>query len=354
MSDPDFSWHGANASLTMPVDQTAGPWLQPSIVLCLLAILLLASSLIANILITISILCFPKLRTNFNFYLLNIAVSDIIFSVSSLGNFCPLTYYGYYPFSSGACTAWLYSEFMFSAMTEWTMAMVALDRLVCISWPMFYRKYQSSKYSVIIIAMVWIWLHLLILPSILLDRATLPDDAASERCSIDYHAHPGWLITCVILVFWLPETVTITAYIRIALKMRSRKKFVDTPSSNSLDSDFRQGKNEEQPLRLEGIAKSQTNYAVDTLSTSMRQRRPNKDRKAFRLLSALVLSVIVFCLPADIYYFVAALDSKWATHVFYQLATFSTFIHCFLNPLLYHAYSEDMRNAVKSLFHRSS
>lgn len=198
-------------------------WYHASMLLAILAIILLISSCIANTLLTAAIAKFPKLRSNFNFYLLNMAISDILFAIFAMSNFSATMYYGYYPFGFASCTFWLYSDWIFSAATENIMMLVSLDRLVCVYWPIFYRNKQKSGYALIIVSAMWLWLHVAILPSLLLSRlhaGTLD----YRRCQIDYQVHQDLITACVMAVFWLPEVFTVVAYIMIALKMKKPEK----------------------------------------------------------------------------------------------------------------------------------
>lgn len=216
---PNFTTSNGNSTVSLDEHQ----WQDPSTLLALLAVFLLAISLVANVLITLAIARYPKLRTNFNFYLLNIALSDIFFAIFAASNFFTSVFFfhGYFPFDYSICTFWLYSDWMFSAATENTMMLVSLDRLVCVYWPITYRNHQSSRYSAIILSMMWIWLHCLILPTLLWARlhSTKVDTGI---CEIDYQIHLHLMTSCVMLVFWLPEAITVIAYTLIAVKMRQK------------------------------------------------------------------------------------------------------------------------------------
>lgn len=84
--------------------------------------------------------------------------------------------------------------------------------------------------------------------------------------------------------------------------------------------------------------------------TEIRKSREDRERKTFQLLSYLVISVLICCLPADLYHFMAATWPDQASNTFYHIATFLTFLHCILNPILYHAGLEDMKKAVHGIF----
>ena len=197
-----------------------------------LTLLLLITSAAANLLIIIALLRFKKLRTNFNYYLLNMSVSDFSLALFAMSHFFVFMWHGRYPFGYAGCTAWLYCDWLFSAATENTMMLVSLDRMVSVYRPIAYRNWQKKwpRYSLPVLGMMWLWLNGVVLGSLLLTRLLLPDggveldEQGRGLCLIDYSVHQDVITTSVLLLFWLPEAVTVLSYILIAVKMR--QKFV--------------------------------------------------------------------------------------------------------------------------------
>lgn len=192
-------------------------------VLAAMTMIILVTSVSANICICVAFGRTPKLRNNFNYYLLNLSISDILFAIFGMSQFFITMLFGYYPFGYFACSFWLYADWFFSAATENIMMLVSLDRLVSIYCPIHYRNRQTSKYSIVALSGMWIWLNVLILPSLLLARiqGSVPDNGI---CQIDYSVHQKLITTSVVLVFWLPEAVTVISYILIAAKMKEKRQ----------------------------------------------------------------------------------------------------------------------------------
>ncbi|OQV14528.1 hypothetical protein BV898_11249 [Hypsibius exemplaris] len=366
-----MDFYNDSSSVIISVTNATGYNTAVRITLASLTLLLLITSAIANLLIIIAFLRFRKLRTNFNFYLLNVSISDILLAIFSMSNFAIFMLYGEYPFGYGGCTFWLYCDWLFSAATENTMMLISLDRVFSVYWPIHYRNWQTTKYSLTVLAVMWVWLNANVVPCLVLGRLAIDVTDSNTMCLIDYTEHRDLITTSVILLFWLPEAVTVISYVFIAVKMRQKfdaSSSLTKQSSRNMKNgvgNYEEGLELARPLAVEADREPSPDEASLTASLrrvdgvngngksddrDRRKSREQRERKTFQLLSYLVIAVLICCVPADVYHFIAATRPQWATYGFYQLSSFFTFLHCILNPILYHAGLEDMKKAIHRLF----
>lgn len=119
------------------------------------------------------------------------------------------------------------------------MMLISLDRVYSIFWPIRYRNLQSTKYTKVAVACMWIWINILILPSLILSR--LEGTVSGRICDIDYERVKSreMIAASVVLAFWLPEAVTVLSYTVLALKAR---KIFHLPHENAHAPDVSQSK----------------------------------------------------------------------------------------------------------------
>lgn len=184
------------------------------------AFVLLLASLIANTLVTLAIFRYAKLRTNFNFYLLGIALAEIFYVFIATSQMLTTAFYGKDSSSYHICTFWLIADWIICGITANIMMMVSVDRLLCIYWPILYRKYQSRKYSILIMLVLLAYLLAVLLPPLLLTRGWGEDAVFGGVCQLDYEVHQGAVVLCLVIAFFVPDSVMIVSYVFLATKMR--------------------------------------------------------------------------------------------------------------------------------------
>ena len=211
-----------NATAASANSTSASFTISPVVATSLVAVIALIwiTAFVLNLLLCIVFTKNTHLRTNFNLYLFNMAMADLLFVLLSMTNFILYISLGYYPFGFNGCHFWLYFDWIFSSVTENTVMLISVDRLYSLYWPIEYRNLQSTKYSKVALCCMWIWINLLILPPLILSRWS-GTEGVDGVCDMDYESVQGWILAVtVVLAFWLPEAITVLAYIFIALKAR--------------------------------------------------------------------------------------------------------------------------------------
>ena len=113
-----------------------------------------------NLLIILTVLIDPlkKLRSPFMFFLVNLAVSDLIVGIITL----PVGYVAHITEAKGKVPDHLMPTFHISTFISTTASVLSLsalclDRLVAVRWPIRYRKSLSLKRCGIIAVLIWVF-----------------------------------------------------------------------------------------------------------------------------------------------------------------------------------------------------
>ena len=175
-------------------------------------ITILITSLLTNIALLWMLLRNPQLRTPFTIYIMNLLTANVInilFSqlVDIVIMFRPFVELGW-----GLCEAYLYAGYIVHAAVYNSHFFVALNRIWAVVSPMTYRHYHTKRFALVVSVGLWVHIHLVTLPGLLLDHvyhnSTLNkgiDQGQLTTCSCEWcrsSSFPRFLFRKITFEFW--------------------------------------------------------------------------------------------------------------------------------------------------------
>lgn len=165
------------------------------------------------------ILAYQKMRTVTNFFILNLAIGDILMACLCV----PFTFVSNlllqsWPFGSVMCVVVSYSQAVSVFVSAYTLVAISIDRYIAILYPL--RPRMTKFQAKLIIACIWLVSLLTPLPTALLSKVIQPDqDASRDICTEtwDYDQRYYYSMLLMILQYVFPLSVLIFTYTRIAL-----------------------------------------------------------------------------------------------------------------------------------------
>lgn len=113
-------------------------------------------AIIGNILVITSVSIYAKLQSLQNYYIVSLALADLIISVFVFPLYIVNIVMDYWPFGKIMCNVWMTSEITACTVSVWNLASIALDRYNAIADPLHYAQTQTMKRFSCITACVWI------------------------------------------------------------------------------------------------------------------------------------------------------------------------------------------------------
>ena len=115
-------------------------------------------TMIGNALVLVAVLLNKKLQTNFNYYVVNLAVTD--FSVGMTGMMLHTTemILGYWPFGEIICAVWIFIDYSLTIESIFTLLLISVDRFWSVTWSEHYRRFyhrNSKRNSTVAIIGSW-------------------------------------------------------------------------------------------------------------------------------------------------------------------------------------------------------
>ncbi|XP_055353924.1 5-hydroxytryptamine receptor 1D-like [Paramacrobiotus metropolitanus] len=215
-----------------------------------------------------------RMHVPFNVYLFSLLIANICLAI--LGNPLDIVNFIFPTWWLGqiACDVYLYALYVMSGLTVNSHALITINRLWAMTFPHFYKQYHSSRSAAFLCGLVWIAVHAIILPGVILNARVYRLPIETAGCVINTNAMPVWNTVVQFGVFIVPNIFVMLAYPYI-LWMRRRRRLV----------------------RI-------TNRHVSILqpSTTTAVSKSTKESRAFIVLTVMTASVTVSWTPLNAYY----------------------------------------------------
>uniref|UniRef100_A0A8C0L9I3 Histamine receptor H3 n=1 Tax=Canis lupus dingo TaxID=286419 RepID=A0A8C0L9I3_CANLU len=154
-------------------------------VLAALMALLIVATVLGNALVMLAFVADSSLRTQNNFFLLNLAISDFLVGAFCIPLYVPYVLTGRWPFSRGLCKLWLVVDYLLCTSSVFNIVLISYDRFLSVTRAVSYRAQQGdTRRAVQKMVLVWVLAFLLYGPAIL--------SGGGVRAQPSRRAVPAW------------------------------------------------------------------------------------------------------------------------------------------------------------------
>lgn len=214
-----------NGNRTTVLDPLGGHPVWQVVLIVLLTGMLSLITIIGNILVVVSFKVNRQLKTVNNYFLLSLAVADLIIGVISMNLYTAYLVMGYWAMGNWACDLWLAIDYVASNASVMNLLVISFDRYFSITRPLTYRAKRTTKRAGIMIGLAWFVSLVLWAPAILLwqyfeGQRTVP----SDECYIQFLSEPTITFCTAMAAFYLPVTIMSVLYWRIYKETQNRSK----------------------------------------------------------------------------------------------------------------------------------
>lgn len=183
-------------------------------------------TILGNSLVVISIRVNSQLQTISNYYLLSLAVADLILGMVSMNLYTAYIIMGRWTLGHLACDLWLTLDYVASNASVMNLLVISFDRYFSVTRPLTYRTKRTPKTAAALIALAWVVSFVLWGPAILFwpHAVGRPSEAAAQACSIPFLKVPLLTYGTAFAAFYLPVTIMIILYWLIYWEIENREK----------------------------------------------------------------------------------------------------------------------------------
>lgn len=313
-------------------DQIANMWLTIPVTTAYTLIML--AGIIGNISVCIIIIRNRSMHTNTNYYLFNLAISDLLYLLFGL----PFEIYMFWnqypwPFSSEFCKLRALLSDSCTYASVLTIVAFSVERYIAICHPLYSYVMANLKRVVNVIALIWIFSFITATP-VALNRYVHyvrypppdgPEILESAICTLNTH-FKGLYEMSTLIFFIIPLVILIIMYQQIAAKLNNREE----------------NRNNGQ------LGEASSNVKAKTKNLRSKQR-------VVRMLHCIVITFFISWAPFHAQRLVFSYGKHWPNYdqineFLFTIAGVFYYLSCTINPIIYNVMSHRYRTAFRQTF----
>lgn len=255
-----------------------------------LAIFILVA-IVGNILVILSVLCNKHLQTVTNFFIVNLAIADLLLSIIVLPFSASLEVLGCWVFGRVFCNIWAAVDVLCCTASILSLCIISIDRYIGVKYCLKYPTIMTERKAGVILVVVWVSSMVISIGPLLGWKEPPPID--ESICSIT--EEPGYALFSSLFSFYLPLMVILVMYIRVYIVARRTTKSLEAGVKRERD------KSVEVVLRIhcrsipeDSSTNSKTKNHPFRSSLSVRLMKFSREKKAAKTL-AIVVGMFILC-----------------------------------------------------------
>ncbi|KAM6243071.1 histamine H3 receptor [Spheniscus humboldti] len=188
--------------------------------------LLIAVTVAGNALVMLAFVADSSLRTQNNFFLLNLAISDFLVGAFCIPLYVPYVLTGRWIFGRSLCKLWLVVDYLLCTSSVFNIVLISYDRFLSVTRAVAYRAQQGNiKQAVLKMVMVWVLAFLLYGPAIISwEYISGWSIIPAGECYAEFFYNWYFLMTASMLEFFTPFISVMFFNLSIYLNIQKRTK----------------------------------------------------------------------------------------------------------------------------------
>ncbi|GCB70143.1 hypothetical protein scyTo_0010708 [Scyliorhinus torazame] len=248
-------------------------------------------AIVGNIMVILSVACNRHLQTVTNYFIINLAIADLLLSTTILPFSASLEVVGYWAFGRIFCDVWAAVDVLCCTASIMSLCVISIDRYIGVRYSLRYPTIMTERKAVWILIILWVSSIVISVGPLLGWKEPAPDD--ETVCSIT--EEPGYALFSSLFSFYLPLMVILVMYFRIYIVARRTTK--------SLEAGVKRERSKTMEVVLRIHCKSVMDESSSTFknkgqqfrsSLSMRLLKFSREKKAAKTLG-IVVGVFILC-----------------------------------------------------------
>ncbi|NWI23015.1 HRH3 protein, partial [Sula dactylatra] len=186
--------------------------------------LLVLATVLGNALVILAFVVDRSLRTQGNFFFLNLAIADLLVGSFCIPLYIPYVLTGEWRLGRGLCKLWLVVDYLVCTASVFNIVLISFDRFISVTKAVSYRAQKGiTRTAVLKMITVWIAAFLLYGPAILswehiAQKSILPEG----ECHAEFFYNWYFLMIASTIEFFTPF-ITVT-YFNLSIYLNIRKR----------------------------------------------------------------------------------------------------------------------------------
>uniref|UniRef100_A0A2K6MY19 Alpha-1A adrenergic receptor n=1 Tax=Rhinopithecus bieti TaxID=61621 RepID=A0A2K6MY19_RHIBE len=252
---------------------------------------LILFGVLGNILVILSVVCHRHLHSVTHYYIVNLAVADLLLTSTVLPFSAIFEVLGYWAFGRVFCNIWAAVDVLCCTASIMGLCIISIDRYIGVSYPLRYPTIVTQRRGLMALLCVWALSLVISIGPLFGWRQPAPED--ETICQIN--EEPGYVLFSALGSFYLPLAIILVMYCRVYVvakrESRGLKSGLKTDKSDSEQVTLRiHRKNAPAGGSGEASTKTKTHFSVRLLKFS-------REKKAAKTLGIVVGCFVLCWLP---------------------------------------------------------
>lgn len=261
-----------------------------------------------NILVILSVVCNRHLRTPTNYFIINLAIADLLLSTTVLPVSATLEILDYWVFGRIFCDIWAAVDVLCCTASIMSLCVISIDRYIGVSHPLQYPGIVTEKRA--LWAMLGVWALSVVIsigPLFGWKQPPSPDDTV---CPIT--EEPFYALFSSLGSFYIPLVVILAMYCRVYIVAKRTTKNLEAGvmrermNSSELTLRIHKGSQVQEEPGSSGTGKGRASQARSSLTVKL--LKFSREKKAAKTLGVVVGMFTLCWLP----FFLALPIGMWS------------------------------------------
>ncbi|ESN95047.1 hypothetical protein HELRODRAFT_121581, partial [Helobdella robusta] len=323
-------------------------------------VLIVVAAILGNGLVCLAVYCNSKLRNMFNYFLVSLAISDLMSALFIMPMSIFKTSTDHVIIPKLMCVTWYSLDVLFTSSSICHLCMISVDRYLTLTYPLKYGHSKKKKHTLMKIALVWIISICIAGPLFALtwiDKEPLVNGTDNSRDGISFYLP--------LLIMTIMYALTVRA-LRLQVQERRRLEATTTAATTSRSSTA--------TLNIgDNFSKKSSFSSSFRISPSFRRIVfPNQKRKASapavasmaaaadckqdlycqKVLGILFVVFVACYLPFFALYLVRGVCDRCRPYITVEILValeWVAYSAALINPIIYHVFNPDFRRTFQQL-----
>ncbi|XP_017969142.1 octopamine receptor beta-2R-like [Drosophila navojoa] len=318
-------------------------------------LLIIIAAICGNLLVIISVMRVRKLRVITNYFVVSLAMADIMVAIMAMTFNFSVQVTGRWNFSPFLCDLWNSLDVYFSTASILHLCCISVDRYYAIVKPLKYPISMTKRVVGIMLLNTWISPALLSFLPIFIgwyttDKHKVFVKEHPEQCSFVVNTY--YAIISSSISFWIPCTIMIFTYLAIFREANRQEKQLMMRHGNAMLMHRPSMQPSGEALSGSGSSKTLTLHEVEQEHTPTKDKhliKMKREHKAARTLGIIMGTFILCWLPFFVWYTLSmTCDACQVPDIVVSILFWIGYFNSTLNPLIYAYFNRDFREAFRN------
>ncbi|XP_069565729.1 alpha-1A adrenergic receptor-like isoform X1 [Brachyistius frenatus] len=298
-------------------------------------------AIVGNILVILSVVCNRHLRIPTNYFIINLAIADLLLSTTVLPVSATLEVLDYWVFGRIFCDIWAAVDVLCCTASIMSLCVISIDRYIGVRRPLQYPMIVTEKRA--LLAMLGIWILAIVISIGPLLGWKQPPSHDDTVCLIT--EEPFYALFSSLGSFYIPTAVILAMYCRVYVVAKRTTKNLEAGmmkerSENSNELTMRIHRRNQPSADPGGASKPGAS------ALSLKLQKFSREKKAAKTLGVVVGMFILCWLPFFMALPIGSFSSSLRPpETFFKVIFWLGYFNSCLNPIIYPCYSREFKQA---------